>query len=213
MKIKARDFVEIEYTGKIVDLNQVFDTTDKEIAKKEKIYSEKMGYGPAVVCIGEKHLLPGLDNKLQGKETGKDYEFTLTPEEGFGKKSAQLLKLVPAKVFKQQQIQPMPGLEINVDGMPGIIRSVSGGRIIVDFNHPLSGKELNYRIKLNRVVKEPKKKLEALLKIELNMKDIKVEIKEGKATINKEFPKELQDNIKKRIQDLIPEIKEINFKK
>ncbi len=213
MKIKARDFVEIEYTGKIVDLNQVFDTTDKEIAKKEKIYSEKMEYGPAVVCIGEKHLLPGLDNKLQGKETEKDYEFTLTPEEGFGKKSAQLLKLVPAKVFKQQQIQPMPGLEINVDGMPGIIRSVSGGRIIVDFNHPLSGKELNYRIKLNRVVKEPKKKLEALLKIELNMKDIKVELKEGKATISKQFPRELQDNIKKRIQDLIPEIKEINFKK
>jgi len=212
MKIKEKDFVEIEYTGKINELNQVFDTTDAEIAKKEKIYNEKMEYGPAIVCIGEKHLLPGLDNKIKGKETNKDYEFNLEPEEGFGKKSTQLLKLVPAKVFKQQQIVPMPGLEINVDGMPGIIRTVSGGRIIVDFNHPLSGKKLNYKIKVNKIIKDKKEKLKALLKIELNMKDSKVEIKENKAKIEN-IPQPVQETLKKRINELIPEIKGIEFKK
>lgn len=212
MKIKEKDFVEIEYTGKIKELNQVFDTTSEETAKKEKIYNDKMEYGPAIVCIGEKHLLPGLDNKIKGKETNKDYEFNLEPEEGFGKKSAQLLKLVPAKVFKEQQIVPMPGLEINVDGMPGIIRTVSGGRIIVDFNHPLSGKELNYKIKINKIIKDKKEKLKALLKIELNMKDSKVEIKENKAKIEK-IPQPVQETLKKRINELIPEIKGIEFKK
>jgi len=212
MKIKDKDFVEIEYTGKIKELNQVFDTTSEETAKKEKIYNEKMSYGPVIVCIGEKHLLPGLDKKVAGKETGKEYEITLTPEEGFGKKSAQLLKLVPAKVFKQQQIVPMPGLEINVDGMPGIIRTASGGRIIVDFNHPLSGKELNYKIKIKKIIKEKKEKLKSLLRIELNIKDVKAEIKENKAKIEK-IPEQVQENLKKRILDLIPEIKEIEFKK
>ena len=212
MKIKEKDFVEIEYTGKIKELNQVFDTTSEETAKKEKIYNDKMEYGPAIVCIGEKHLLPGLDNKIKGKETNKDYEFNLEPEEGFGKKSAQLLKLVPAKVFKEQQIVPMPGLEINVDGMPGIIRTVSGGRIIVDFNHPLSGKELNYKIKINKIIKDKKEKLKALLKIELNMKDSKVEIKENKAKIEN-IPQPVQETLKKRINELIPEIKGIEFKK
>ncbi len=213
MKIKDKDFVEIEYTGKIKDLDQVFDTTNEKTAKKEGIYNEKMDYGPTIVCIGEKHLLPGLDNKIKGKETKKEYNFDLKPEEAFGKKSAKLLKLVPAKVFKQQQIQPVPGLEINVDGRPGIIRSVSGGRIIVDFNHPLASKDIDYKIKVNRIIKDPKEKLDALLKIELNMKDLKTELKDGKAIIKKDFPEELQKNIKKRILDLIPEIKEIKFKK
>ncbi len=212
MKIKEKDFVEIEYTGKIKELNQVFDTTDAETAKKEKIYNEKMSYGPVVVCIGEKHLLPGLDKKIIGKETGKDYEFTLKPEEAFGKKSAQLLKLVPAKVFREQKIVPIAGLEINVDGMPGIIRSVSGGRIIVDFNHPLSGKELDYKIKINKIIKDKKEKLKGLLKIELNMKEPKLEIKEGKAII-KEVPKPVQETLKKKIKNLIVEIKEVEFKK
>ncbi len=213
MKIKAKDFVEIEYTGKIVDLNQAFDTTYEETAKKENIHNKNMDYGPVIVCIGEKHLLPGLDRKLEGKETGKEYKIRLLPEEGFGKKSAKLLKLVPAKVFKQQQIQPMPGLEINVDGNPGRIMSVSGGRIIVDFNHPLAGKELEYEIKVNKVEKDKKAKLMALLKIELNAKDAKVEEKDGKISIKKEFPKQIEDEAKKRIKSLIPEIKEIEFKK
>jgi FKBP-type peptidyl-prolyl cis-trans isomerase 2 len=213
MKIKEKDFVEIEYNGKISDSGQVFDTTDDKIAKKEEIYNEKMDYGPVIVCIGEKHLLPGLDKQVIGKETGKEYTIKIPAENGFGRKSAKLLKLVPAKVFKQQQIQPMPGLEINVDGQPGIIRTVSGGRIIVDFNHPLASKDLEYKIKLNKIIKDTKKKLESLLKLELNIQDIKVEVKEGKATIKKDFPKELQDNIKKRIKDLIPEIKGIEFKK
>ena len=212
MKIKAKDFVEIEYTGKIIDLNQVFDTTDDKIAKKEEIFNEKMNYGPVVVCIGERHLLPGLDKKVEGKETGKEYELKLEPEEAFGKKSAKLLKLVPAKVFKQQQIQPMTGLEINVDGMPGIIRSVSGGRIIVDFNHPLSGKELLYKIKINKIIKDKKEKLSNLLKIELNMKEPKIEIKENKVKIEK-IPVQIQENLKKRVKDLIPEINDIEFKK
>ena len=212
MKIKAKDFVEIEYTGKITDLNQVFDTTDDKIAKKEEIFNEKMTYGPVVVCIGERHLLPGLDKKVEGKETGKEYEIKLEPEEAFGKKSAKLLKLVPAKVFKQQQIQPMTGLEINVDGMPGIIRSVSGGRIIVDFNHPLSGKELLYKIKINKIIKDKKEKLSNLLKIELNMKEPKIEIKENKVKIEK-IPVQIQENLKKRVKDLIPEINDIEFKK
>jgi len=214
MEIKNKDFVEIEYTGKIKEMDLIFDTTDEATAKKEKIYNEKMNYGPVVVCIGEKHLLPGLDRKIEGIETGKEYEFDLKPEEAFGKKSASMLKLVPARIFKEQKIVPMPGLEINVDGMPGIIRTANGGRIIVDFNHPLSGKELVYKIKINKKIEDPKEKIEAVLSIELNIKNIKVE-KENeseKFTIKGKIPKNFEETIKERIMSLIPEVKELEFK-
>ncbi|EFK97351.1 peptidylprolyl isomerase FKBP-type, partial [sediment metagenome] len=48
----------------------------------------------------------------------------------------------------KDSIRPMPGLPVNIDGMYGIIRTVAGGRVIVDFNHPLSGKEIVYNSKL-----------------------------------------------------------------
>jgi FKBP-type peptidyl-prolyl cis-trans isomerase 2 len=214
MEIKNKDFVEIEYTGKIKDMNQVFDTTDEATAKKENIYNEKMKYGPIVVCIGEKHLLPGLDSRLEGKEIGKEYDFDLSPDDGFGRKSASMLKLVPARVFKEQKIMPMPGLEINVDGMPGIIRTANGGRIIVDFNHPLASKELIYKVKVNKKIEDTKEKIKALLSIELNMKEPKVEHEKdtAKYIIKAKLPKNLEDPIKKRLMELISEVKDIEFK-
>jgi len=155
-KIKIKDFVEVEYTGKLKEDNTIFDTTDETIAKDNNIHNENMNYGPVVVCIGEKQILGGLDKQLEGKETGKEYNIELKPEEAFGKKDAKLLKMIPSGKFKQQGVQPQPGLQINIDGMMGTIRTAAGGRIIVDFNHPLSGKEIIYNIKLNKIITDNK---------------------------------------------------------
>jgi len=215
MKIKDKDFIKIEYIGRIKELNIVFDTTNEEIAKKEKIYNEKMEYGPVTVCIGEKHLLPGLDKKIIGKETGKEYDFELSPEEGFGKKSAQLLKLVPARVFKQQQIVPMPGLEINVDGMPGILRRVSGGRIIVDFNHPLAGKVLEYELEILKKITELKEKIKSVFYYFTGLEEVEVIIKNEEAEINIKkkvnILVEAKERIAKTIIKWIKGIKKVKF--
>ena len=47
--------------------------------------------------------------------------------------------------FKKQNIIPYLGLQVNIDGILGIIRTVTPGRAIIDFNHPLSGKNLIYK--------------------------------------------------------------------
>ena len=62
--IKKGDFVEVEYTGKTKTDKIVFDTTDEKTAKKSDIHSERMEYGPVVVCIGENQILGGLDEEL-----------------------------------------------------------------------------------------------------------------------------------------------------
>lgn len=212
-KIKIKDFVEVEYTGKIKEDNTVFDTTDETVAKDNNIPNENMAYGPVVVCIGEKQLLEGLDRQLEGKETGKTYDIELKPEEAFGKKNAKLLKMIPSGKFRQQGVQPVPGLQINLDGMMGTIRTAAGGRIIVDFNHPLSGKEIIYNIKLNKIVTDSKEKVKEYVKLQLNQKEINVEITndEAKITLKQELPKEIQEQFNKKIAELIPEIKKANF--
>src|SRR3989344_755574 len=113
--IKKGDFVEVEYTGILKENNFVFDTTDVKTAKENNIYNESMQYGTVIVCIGEGPLLRGLDEQLDGKELNKEFTIELSPEKAFGKKDGKLLKIVPASAFTKQKINPVPGLQINID--------------------------------------------------------------------------------------------------
>jgi len=173
--IKKGDFVELNYVAKLKEDGSIFDTTKEEVAKKEGIPLQKE-FGPITACVGEGHVLKGIDKALEGKETGKNYTIDVIPEEGFGKKNPKLLQLIPRKVFKEQNIQPMVGLEINVDNQVGVIRSASGGRVIVDFNHPFASKDLTYDLEILRIVTEKKEKVEAVLNA-LRMPVEKVEMK------------------------------------
>ena len=150
-KIKLHDFVEVEYTGKLPD-GLVFDTTVAEVAQQHNIHSDKMKYGPATVCVGEKQLLPGLDEQLVDKEVGKEYTVTLPPEHAFGKRDVKKVKIIPMNTFREHKTEPHPGLQIDVDGEVGTVNNISGGRVIVNFNHPLAGKELEFHVEVLNIV-------------------------------------------------------------
>ena len=63
--------------------------------------------------------------------------------------------------FKKQGMKPEVGMAITSDGTTGIIRSVSGGRVRVDFNHELAGKNLEYDIKVIKVIDDDVEKSKA----------------------------------------------------
>ena len=214
MAIKKKDFIELEYTGKEKDSGDVFDTTDKAIAEKQEIFNKNMDYGPVIICIGESHILKALDERIEGKEIGS-YTFELEPEQAFGNKSAKLIQLIPTNKFKKEGINPVPGLQINVDGMPGVIKTVTGGRTLVDFNHPLSGKTVVYDINIKRKVTDDKEKLHALMKNKLGLMDIEIELAENEArvTTKYEVPKEIQEVLTANTKELIPSVKEVVFVK
>jgi len=163
-KIKKGDFVELDYTAKITDSEIVFDTTIEADAKKYDVYNKETKYKPLIVKIGEGHLVKGLDDFVIDKIPGV-YKVDLNPEHAFGKKNAKLLRLVSIKEFHKNEIQPMPGLEVELDGYRGIVRAVSGGRVMVDFNHPLSSKDVTYDLNIKGIVTDPKLKVEAALEL------------------------------------------------
>ncbi len=214
--IKEKDFIEIEYTGKTKDENVIFDTTDIEIAKNNNIYNEQMTYKPIIICVGQGQLIKGLDKQIIGKEINKEYTFEIQAEQAFGKKSAKLLKMVPASVFRKQNIQPMPGLQVNMDGLVGTIRTVTGGRIIVDFNHPLASRDLIYNVKINKLITDDKQKIESFIQLEFGFKPENIEIKESTAKIivKKEqlnTIKDMQDKINQKITTIIDKISKVEF--
>lgn len=211
--VKSHDFVEVEYTGRIKEDNTIFDTTEEKVAKENGVYSKNADYEPAVICVGESNVLKNLEEQMIGKEAGKEYTFEIASEDAFGRKNAKLIQLIPTSKFRQQNIQPMPGLKLNIDGMFGIVKTVSGGRCMVDFNHPLAGKELVYNVSIKRIVEDDSEKLKSLLKMHLQLKDARVDVKEGAAAIQtkKSIPKEAQEEFKKIAGRTIPSIKSIVF--
>ncbi|MFT4312110.1 MAG: FKBP-type peptidyl-prolyl cis-trans isomerase [Candidatus Woesearchaeota archaeon] len=207
MALKKGDFVRIEYTGKFEDF--VFDTTDREVAKKHQIESNTQKYGPMIVCIGEKQVLVGIDEALIGKEPNQTFSTDIAPEKAFGKKDAKYIKLIASKKFQEQNIQLQPGMQVQVDNQTGIVKTVGAGRTLVDFNHPLSGKTVNYQVKILDLVTDTKEKLHSIVGIP------DVTIKEKKAIIQTPapLPEEFQEQFSKKITGLIPELESIEFKK
>ena len=150
VKVNDQDFIEVDYTGRLED-GTVFDTTLENVAKENNIYNPNMKLKPAVVCVGQGQLVSGLDKDFVGKEVGQDLKVNLEAQNAFGKRDIKRMRIVPMNDFKQHKVQPRPGLEIDIDGERGIVSKVAGGRVIVNFNHPLAGRNISYSYKINRL--------------------------------------------------------------
>jgi len=157
--VNKNDFVEIEFTARVKD-GAVFDTNIPEEAKKINL---DMKTKPLVVAIGKEMVLKGLDYALMGKEIGKEYEAELNPEDAFGKRDRNLIKTIPIKVFHEKEINPVPGMMLNMDNFVAKIVAVSGGRVITDFNNPLAGKIVVYKFKIKKKVTNDEEKVNSLL--------------------------------------------------
>ncbi len=213
--IKKNEFIELDFIGTIVETGTIFDTTKEIVAKKAKIARENHVYRPIIVCVGQENVVKGLDLFLEGKEIGKSYTVSVSAENAFGKKKANLLKLVPTKNFLEAKIRPTVGLDVTIDGQYGTIKTVAAGRTIVDFNHPLSGKELSYEITILKKITDTKEKLESFLSFGLgvNKDAFHTAITKEKAKVKTHFvlPKEIANLLNKKAYELIPELKEIIY--
>ncbi|MDP3734633.1 MAG: peptidylprolyl isomerase [Nanoarchaeota archaeon] len=214
-KIKNSDFIELDYTGTLAD-GVVFDTTHEAVAKEHHLFSKKKEYHPAIICVGEKQLLPGLDAQLEGRDVGESFTVSLAADQAFGKRDITKMKIVPVSTFKEHNVQPQPGLQVDMDGERGIITRISGGRIIVNFNHPLAGKEVTYTVKIHRKVTENTEKITAFLASMFGMpKDsitVTVANEKAKVVLPVELPAQIVAVIGDKLK-LVTGLKEIVIEK
>jgi FKBP-type peptidyl-prolyl cis-trans isomerase SlyD len=212
-KIQHHDFIEIDYTGKLTD-GTVFDTTVEKVAKGSGIGNEKSKFAPLVVCVGERQVLPGLDDSLEGKEVNQKFEVNIAAENAFGKRDVKKMKIVPMSTFKEHNVQPQPGLQIDVDGEKGLVSRVSGGRVIVNFNHPLAGKEVVYEVEIKRKVTDKAEMLRTFLNstLRIPVDKIKAEVKEDVAEIKMpiQLPEQFTNGAGKKLAELV-KLKEVKF--
>lgn len=206
--MKSGEFVNIDFVGTVKSSGEKFDFTIPKIAKE---VGDTREVGPVTIVIGAGHLIPGLDEEMRKHKVGDEFEIDIPAEKAFGKRSAKLMQLIPSKKFKRDQVDPIPGMRVTINGIPGTIRSSSGGRVVVDFNHPLAGKELHYWVKINKKITVKKDKIKSLLEY-YGFKDVKFKLTESALTI-------LNDQISERSKMILTQqlkthvkIKKVNFK-
>ncbi len=156
------DLISIEFTGRETVSGKIFDTTDKKVAEKEGLETEGREYGPVVVVAGSGEVLRGLDEALLQMNVGENKKIELLPEQAFGNRNSQLIKVLPLSDFKKNNVPAVPGTIVNANDMMGKVQSVSGGRVRVDFNPDLAGKTVEYEIKIVKHFTEEKEQLQAL---------------------------------------------------
>jgi FKBP-type peptidyl-prolyl cis-trans isomerase SlyD len=178
MAIKEGDFIRLSYTGRVGD--NVFDTTYEDEAKKAGIFNDNAVYGPVTICIGQKHVILGLDEELAGKKIGTEGTVTVAPEKAFGERDPKRIQSFPKNQFKEK---PVRGMQVRLGEQgEGTVVDIIGNKVIVDFNAPLAGQTLTYTYKIEEAVKEPVDKIKGLVKL-YSGRDMDVALDSGKATI------------------------------
>jgi len=157
MPLQKKDFIEIEFTAKLKD-GEIFDSNKKEDLGKTRLKGDAK---PFVFALGEGMFLNSIDDYLIGKEIG-EYKIELTPDKAFGKRDPKMIQMIPLIHFRQQQVNPIPGAVFNFDGKLARVLTVSGGRVMVDFNNPLAGKDVIYEVNILRKIEEIEDKIMAI---------------------------------------------------
>ena len=163
MALQKGDFILINYTAKVKETNEVFDTTTEEVAKKEHLFKEGEIYDPKLVVIGEGWVLKALDDSLITMETNKPTTVEIVPDKGFGQRDPEKVKLVPLKQLLAKEINPVIGARIEYQGKMASVRSIGAGRVLLDFNPPLAGKTLIYDVTVNKKLESNEEKIGALI--------------------------------------------------
>lgn len=161
--VNKGDFIMVEMTGRADETGDIIETTDEELAREEGVHDEGRTYGPRLVIVGDGYVLRGLDQRLPGVPFDEETEIEIPATEAFGERDPANVQMIPYRILRSKGVNPVIGAELEVDGRQAIVRSVGAGRVQVDYNHPLAGRKIVYKLKVTENVTDEKKKMEALI--------------------------------------------------
>jgi peptidylprolyl isomerase len=212
----------IDYTAKVKDNAEVFDTTIEEDAKKHSIHESNVKYQPKLVSIGEVSypVLKGLDEALSKTSVGDKLTIEVTPDKGFGERDSGKVRMIPIRKLGEDAEKVSVGDTIEVDNKRGIIRYIGSGRVQIDYNHRYAGKTILYDVNVVKTLESPNDKIDGILKNRLPLEDSKIAFELKDKEVNITVPEEIlradglqimKHFIQLDIFKFVPSLEKINF--
>jgi len=221
LPIKNGDFLLINYTLKVKETGETVGTTIESVAKEKKIYHGEEKYEPFFVVVGEGWVPKGLDEAFPGFELNKPTQIELPPEKAYGERDPKKVRLVPLRKFTSEGMNPVPGLQVNLDGKSALVRAVGAGRVQVDYNHPFAGRTLDYDVTVEKIIESNEEKVKSLLHKRLPTVELeKFNVSVGDGKLQMEIPEEaffleglqvVKQTVTADVGKFFPEIDAITF--
>jgi len=138
--------------GKKVTLDYTLTVDNKEV-------ETSVGKTPLSYVVGARNIIPGLEAQLNGMHMKEEKVVNVDPKDAYGE--------VDPKAFKEFPVSSLPkGMEPKVgmvlqatapDGskFPAIISKLDGDKVELNFNHPLAGKALTFKVKILNIEDAP----------------------------------------------------------
>lgn len=190
MSFKDGDFVKIEYTALRAADQRVVYSTDEKKAKESGVHYDNNRYGPQLIVIGRSNIIKGLADELKNLNVGDNKKLEIEPAKAFGERDSQLVKVMPISDFRARNMEPYPGMQLDLDGITATVKSVNSGRVMVDANHPLAGEKLIYEVKvISKIDKDEDKVKELAESFALKPKSVKISGKKVELEVGSEVDK------------------------
>lgn len=137
--------------GSVVSFEYTLSDDNGEVLQSNR------GKEPVTYTHGQHEIIPGLEKGLAEMEINEEKSIRIKPEEAYGQVDPQGFKEVPKSDIPTTQLEV--GTPLNARGPQGEellihVSEVKDETVVLDFNHPLAGKTLNFDVKVVDI--EPK---------------------------------------------------------
>ena len=143
MKVKTGDTVVVVYDG-LLDSGDIFESSETS--------------GPLEFTVGEGSVMPAFEEQIVGLKEGEQKTFQLAATDAHGSSNPDLIHTVERSVLPnpdQITVGLVLGLTIDHEGkkekVPAMVTAMNENQVTIDFNHPLAGKALTYKVTVQSI--------------------------------------------------------------
>ncbi|MBS3100821.1 peptidylprolyl isomerase [Candidatus Woesearchaeota archaeon] len=127
--------VKVHYTGTLND-GKIFDSSE--------------GREPLEFTIGNNQVIKGFEDGIKGMKVNEEKTIKIKAKDAYGERDERMVASVPRDKFPPEA--QAGGMLIlkgpNGEKLPAVIKEVKDDAVIIDMNHPLAGKDLNFKVKV-----------------------------------------------------------------
>ena len=132
----------------MIDKNQVV-SIEYEVKENgtDKVWDSNVGGKPLEFIMGSGQIIKGLEEAIAEMSVGDKKEVIVAPVNAYGEYISDYIKEVPRDQFVGIDLQEgmtLFGQGENGETVQVIVKDFNDEVVIVDYNHPLAGKELNF---------------------------------------------------------------------
>jgi peptidylprolyl isomerase len=186
MTLEKGSLILLDYTAKIKDSNEIFETTRIDDVKNNPDFDPNKKYEPRLLGVGEGWVLKGLDEALLQSSIGTPLNIEIPPEKAFGERDPSKVRMIPLRKLGEKANEVSIGDVIELDDRIGIIRFIGSGRVQVDFNHKYAGRTLVYDANIVKKLDKDDEKISNLIRrrLPIDTTEVKYEIRESDLEIS-----------------------------